>query len=148
MVDGDKFKNINDTYGHPVGDEVLKELAVRLRNGVRALDTVARYGGEEFAIILDKVSEKETRNIAEKLRESIASQPFKTAAGKLKVTASLGFALHRAGDSIHKQELLERADKALYAAKNSGRNTVRAYVDIAGQLADKAPVADEAIQGG
>jgi len=130
MIDADNFKGINDNYGHPIGDEVLKELAVRLKKDIRDLDTVARYGGEEFAVILDNVSYNEARLIAEKLRVSVESRPFKTAAGSIDVTISLGLCAMGKEDDIHKQILLEQADQALYHAKNSGRNRVVKYLDI------------------
>jgi len=130
MVDSDRFKNINDTYGHPVGDEVLVELARRLKGGLRSNDAVARYGGEEFAVVLDNVDEKKTRKIAQKMCKDIGMRCFKTSAGALNVTASFGFhVLH--GKAPHSREqLLEKADKALYHAKESGRNRVVGFSDI------------------
>ena len=124
MADVDNFKDINDEYGHPVGDEVLKGLAVRLKDSVRELDRVARYGGEEFAIILDNVDLKETARIAEKLRSAVGSTGITTTAGPLSLTVSMGYAILERGDATSKQELLDRADKALYLAKELGRNRV------------------------
>lgn len=130
MVDGDRFKDVNDTYGHPVGDEVLVELARRLKAGIRKNDAVARYGGEEFAVILDNAGEKESYEIAEKMRRSIRSKPFATAAGNIQITASFGFSLLTGTDGIVKKDLLEQADQALYQAKSSGRDRVVSYRDI------------------
>jgi len=124
MVDVDFFKDINDTYGHPVGDEVLRGLAARLKESVRDLDRVARYGGEEFAIILDNVDRKEAGTIAEKLRSAVESTGINTTSGPLSLTVSMGYAILARGDSTSKQELLDRADKALYKAKKDGRNRV------------------------
>jgi diguanylate cyclase (GGDEF)-like protein len=130
MVDGDHFKNVNDTYGHPVGDEVLVELARRLKAGVRVGDAVARYGGEEFAIALDNVDEKTARQITEKMRKAIASKQFHTNAGPVDMTASFGFSVIRGKGGDSKEELLEKADRALYYAKESGRNCVVGYGDL------------------
>ncbi len=122
MVDVDYFKKVNDQYGHPVGDEVLRELAAVLRKGVRELDAVARYGGEEFAIILDNVDTKTTRKIVEKIRLSVQEHEFTTSAGSLRQSVSMGYAILTQEDTISKQDLLEMADRALYAAKKQGRN--------------------------
>ncbi len=132
MVDVDNFKVINDTYGHPVGDEVLGELADRLSGGIRELDTVARYGGEEFAVVLHNLPRKQAAKIAEKLRRSISNKAFKTDAGDLDLTVSIGYALFREGDDITLQKLVGRADKALYEAKRSGRNRVVGDIEIMG----------------
>ncbi|MBN2720228.1 MAG: sensor domain-containing diguanylate cyclase [Proteobacteria bacterium] len=130
MVDGDHFKMVNDTHGHPVGDEVLVELARRLKTPLRKGDAVARYGGEEFTIALDEVNEKITRKIAEKIRRDIESRPFKTAAGPLTFTASFGFCVIKDGSSLTREEFLARADRALYHAKETGRNRVVGFSEI------------------
>ncbi len=143
MVDGDRFKNVNDTYGHPVGDEVLVELARRLKTGVRKNDAVARYGGEEFAVILDNAGEKETREIADKMRHSIRSQPFVTSAGKIRITASFGFSIVSGTDGFAKKELLEQADQALYHAKACGRDRVVSYSEIETVSVEIEPVAGD-----
>ncbi len=124
MVDVDHFKAVNDTYGHPVGDEVLRELAGRLCGGLRELDTVARYGGEEFAVILDTADRESAAAIADKLVTSVSDKPFRTEAGPLDITVSIGYSLQKGGDGKTPQDLIERADKALYEAKRSGRNMV------------------------
>jgi diguanylate cyclase (GGDEF)-like protein len=130
MVDGDRFKNVNDNYGHPVGDEVLVELARRLKATVRSIDAVARYGGEEFAIVLDNVNEKKAGRIAEKMRREIGTRQFDTSAGQLEITASFGYSvLHRKQPSSG-EKLIEEADRALYWAKESGRNMVVSYSEI------------------
>jgi len=129
MVDGDHFKNVNDTFGHPVGDEVLVEIARRLKTGVRKNDAVARYGGEEFAVVLDNAGEKEAGEIAEKMRHSIRSRPFVTSAGRIQVTASFGFTIFSGTERISKKELFEQADQALYHAKSRGRDRVVSFRD-------------------
>jgi diguanylate cyclase (GGDEF)-like protein len=130
MVDGDRFKNINDTYGHPVGDEVLVELARRLKAGVRSNDAVARYGGEEFAVVLDNVNEKKAGRIAEKMRREIGSRQFNTSAGPIDITASFGLSVLHRKEPSSGEKLIEEADKALYCAKESGRNMVVCYSEI------------------
>jgi len=124
-VDVDKFKSINDTYGHPVGDEVLVELAKRLMNSMRPSDMVARLGGEEFVVVLPESRPEQVRMIAERLRQTIAEKPFMIKGGtqELPVTASIGATVtlpepETAGD------IFKRADEALYQAKQTGRNKV------------------------
>ena len=123
MVDIDHFKQVNDTHGHNVGDEVLKIFAQRLKDKLRSFDLVARMGGEEFVVILPDVSEERAHMVAERLRSSIADNPFTCAVegGVLPITTSIGGAIISSGvTSTH--EALERADKALYQAKEDGRN--------------------------
>lgn len=143
MVDADRFKNVNDTFGHPVGDEVLVELAQRLKSGTRKNDAVARYGGEEFAVILDNAGEKEAREVAEKMRHSIRSKPFATSAGKIRITSSFGFSVLTGADGIAKKELLEQADQALYHGKSGGRDRVVSYRDIGTASTEIEPVAPD-----
>lgn len=122
FLDIDHFKAINDTMGHPAGDAVLKEFGERLRRSVRATDTVARLAGDEFVVILENVhSEAEPQFVARKIVGQI-SRPFEVEGRLVEVTTSVGIAFHRHG-SIAPEELLARADKALYAAKSAGRNT-------------------------
>ncbi len=130
MVDVDLFKQVNDTYGHPVGDEVLKELSKRLEDGVRGIDPVARYGGEEFVVLLDNVDIGEAHKVAEKLRDSVEATDFSTTAGPLSVTISIGLALLQKGEELSKQELVDRADRALYRAKEEGRNRVVGFQEM------------------
>jgi diguanylate cyclase (GGDEF)-like protein len=130
MVDVDHFKNVNDVYGHPVGDEVLVELARRLKGGLRSNDAVARYGGEEFAVVLDNVNEKKAGSIAEKMRKEIGTRHFDTSAGPVDITASFGFSVLHRDHPISGEKLIEEADRALYCAKKSGRNMVVSYPEI------------------
>lgn len=123
MMDIDHFKSVNDTYGHNVGDEVLKVFADRLKDNLRSFDLVARLGGEEFVAILPDVSPERAYMVAERLRRSIADEavPCAVDGGELKITTSIGAAIiNNGGHSI--PAVLERADKCLYEAKNSGRN--------------------------
>lgn len=120
MADLDRFKRVNDTHGHDVGDQVLKELASRLLQSVRTEDRVSRWGGEEFLILLHQVSDDEAMRVAEKVRSAVESSGFSTTAGRLPVTISLGVALNRS--EISADPVVRRADEALYAAKQGGRN--------------------------
>lgn len=123
LMDIDHFKSFNDTYGHGVGDEVLKIFAKRVKDSLRSVDLVARLGGEEFVVILPDVSEDMAHFIAERLRRTIGEEPFKVSApdGQVTVTASIGGTLIDT-DGLRTEEILERADKALYEAKEAGRN--------------------------
>jgi diguanylate cyclase (GGDEF)-like protein/PAS domain S-box-containing protein len=123
LLDIDHFKPINDTYGHSVGDQVLKELARTLRDLLRRSDVLARYGGEEFAILLPEIHLQNAKDLAERIRETIEKTPFETSVGQISITVSLGAAetLHCGLDLVG---LLECADQALYIAKNNGRNRV------------------------
>jgi two-component system, cell cycle response regulator len=121
LTDIDHFKKVNDTYGHPTGDAVLKRVAAILRNSARKIDIVARYGGEEFALVLEGTDRAGARQLAERIREEVAAQTFDASKGTFKATLSLGVAVYP-DDGKVKQEVISCADKALYAAKHGGRN--------------------------
>jgi diguanylate cyclase (GGDEF)-like protein len=129
MLDLDHFKLVNDTYGHLAGDVVLKEVARRMSQAVRAYDLVARYGGEEFLIVLPGCDTDQLQECAERIRSSIAGAPV-IAASELSITASIGAVVARL-DMATEMEILAAADLALYEAKRSGRN--RAVLSNAGQ---------------
>jgi two-component system cell cycle response regulator len=125
LVDIDHFKRINDSFGHAVGDEVLREFAIRLATNVRAIDLACRYGGEEFVVIMPDTALGEARAIAERLRRHVAGSPFHVSGvdDPLSVTISVGVATTLdAPDTA--QDLLKRADDAVYDAKAQGRNLV------------------------
>jgi len=123
MVDIDYFKRVNDTYGHPTGDEVIIEMAQLLKRGTRISDCCARIGGEEFAILLPETTLSQAEQIAEQLRANIEQTPIAVQGGQsLSITVTAGIATAEAGDSW--TQLLGRADKALYRGKQSGRNRV------------------------
>jgi len=122
MVDLDHFKRVNDEHGHQVGDDVLCDVAGRMQAAVRNFDTVGRYGGEEFLIILDNADLATAQEIAERVRQRVASAPVKTRSAGVNITLSLGLARLEPGDDV--DSLIKRADEALYSAKHQGRNRV------------------------
>ena len=119
MIDIDYFKLVNDRYGHATGDQVIQAVANVLRDCTRDSDLVSRYGGEEFCIVLPGLRQKDAKQIAERVRETIEKTEF----GGVKITASLGLSSLEQNAS-KPEELINQADKALYAAKNGGRNRV------------------------
>ena len=123
LLDIDHFKDINDTYSHSVGDEVLRGVAAYLRAHTRHSDIVARYGGEEFAIVFIATSRRDAASACEALRAGIAALECGTAASGQRVTVSIGVACAEEASSI--ATLLGLADTRLYAAKHQGRNAVR-----------------------
>jgi two-component system cell cycle response regulator len=124
IFDIDHFKDINDTFGHDAGDDVLMDFAERLKQGVRGIDLVARYGGEEFMLVMPETDAEFARGVAERLRKDVEQTPFKARSGsRIPVTVSIGIAEWR-GASDTAEALIRRADKALYSAKTMGRNRV------------------------
>jgi two-component system, cell cycle response regulator len=124
MFDVDHFKQVNDQFGHPGGDDALRQLADRALRGVRSIDLVARLGGEEFVVVMPETDLRAATMVAERLRASVAGEPFfiHTSGENKQITISIGVAAARSGDTV--DALLQRADDALYQAKNSGRNKV------------------------
>jgi len=126
FIDLDRFKSINDSLGHDAGDSVLRDVARRLTDGLRASDTVARLGGDEFVVLLEEVVEPLfVGNVALKLIDVLA-QPFTLGGRQCRITASIGASLYP-DDGGDAQELLKNADTAMYRAKEEGRNAFRAY---------------------
>ena len=125
IMDIDHFKQVNDTYGHDIGDEVLKEFAGRIAANVRGIDLACRYGGEEFVVVMPDTDVAFACSIAERLRQTVEANPVKVsrAPGALNVTISIGIA-RMEGEGDTAEALLHRADQALYRAKRSGRNRV------------------------
>ena len=129
MIDIDFFKKINDTWGHPVGDVVLRELGGLMRENFRRLDVPVRYGGEEFAVILPETSLEEAINFAERFRVKVEKANFMNGRERIPVTISLGVATignSAVSDDMDADALLQMADRALYQAKQSGRNRIAA----------------------
>ena len=124
ILDIDRFKAINDSHGHPAGDEVLRSVAAIVHKAIRGSDLVGRIGGEEFGVLMPKTTRAQAEMVSERLRLAVANTPFKLPSGKvIEVTLSAGLAVRAKGeDSTH---LLSRTDIALYMAKKDGRNLVR-----------------------
>ncbi|RAL20976.1 hypothetical protein DL240_15000 [Lujinxingia litoralis] len=126
LTDIDHFKSVNDTYGHPVGDEVLRQVGRVFREGMREVDMPARYGGEEFVLILEETDIEGARLVADRLRVAISQLKFETDKGLLQCTISMGIAIGPT-DSEHEHALVDLADQALYHSKENGRNQVTVY---------------------
>jgi two-component system cell cycle response regulator len=122
MADIDHFKSINDRFGHPGGDDVLREVARRLQSTFRQEDAVGRYGGEEFVVLAVGCEGPDADGLAERFRQAVQRDPFAIRAEWLDVTTSVGVVTGTAADDV--QELVRAADEALYSAKTSGRNRV------------------------
>jgi len=123
MADLDHFKEINDIYGHLAGDEVLQIAAGRMTSAARAGDEICRYGGEEFLFILQNTDVAEGIEVAERVRGRINGDSVHSGDEEIELTLSLGLAQASSNDTV--DSLIERADKALYAAKRAGRDCVR-----------------------
>lgn len=121
LIDADHFKNINDTYGHQVGDCALQEMVSRIQGALRPYDHLGRYGGEEFLVVAP--AREGIVGFHERIRDAIAREPFPTTAGELKLTVSIGVAASDQNTS-HADQLILRADEALYRAKEEGRDRV------------------------
>ena len=131
MSDVDHFKNTNDTYGHQMGDAVLKEVAAIIKSTCRALDVAARYGGEEFIVMLPGANDQEAFKVAEKIRKSISQKVFFHAKGDFSATISLGVT-QVSPEEKDMAKIVERADKALYEAKHTGRDRAVIAADSPG----------------
>lgn len=124
ILDLDHFKSVNDTYGHVVGDQALKHIAVIIQDSIRRLDISCRYGGEEFAVILPSTSHLLAVQVAERIRQNVEHSSLTVNGSELRFTVSIGLGTytHDAGKTA--REFIERTDKLLYEAKISGRNRV------------------------
>ena len=124
MIDIDHFKKFNDTYGHSCGDAVLKQVARLIQANIRGNDLAARYGGEEFCLLLPDADTDRARQAAERVRASIEETHTEYEGKSLAVTVSLGVAQYDVTRDVSGKSLIDRADKALYASKQTGRNRV------------------------
>jgi two-component system, cell cycle response regulator len=124
IFDIDHFKNVNDTFGHPAGDVVLRQLAELIYKNLRTEDTLARFGGEEFTIMLREEDEQHAHLLSERLRVKVEKNPFAWGKGTIPITISIGIATLRAANFRDANELFKKADEYLYQAKRAGRNRV------------------------
>ena len=122
MIDIDKFKNVNDNYGHQCGDMVIREIGARLQAGLRKYDYAGRYGGEEFFVVLSNSNEQQAFGIAERFRKDMEELRFQCGGESIGVTVSIGAARYAQGES--QESWIERVDRAMYQAKQSGRNRI------------------------
>jgi len=122
MIDIDRFKGINDNYGHQCGDMVIREIGARLQAGMRKYDYAGRYGGEEFYVVLSNSTEQQAFGIAERFRKDMEEMRFQCGGESIGVTVSIGVARYAPGES--QESWIERVDRAMYQAKQSGRNRI------------------------
>jgi diguanylate cyclase (GGDEF)-like protein len=127
VLDADHFKKVNDTYGHSTGDEVLVEIAKRMRAELRPYDDVGRYGGEEFAIVLPACPSEDALSVADRVRRAVCENPIATSQGPVVVTVSAGVGTADAGRHRSADEVIAEADSALYTAKENGRNRAERF---------------------
>lgn len=127
MVDLDNFKMINDVYGHPTGDEVLRVTGERLRAAVRPADAVGRYGGEEFVIVMTNVGDGDVAVVGERIRANVSKAPIRFDGHTIRWTCSVGYTIGTTDDPV--STLIGLADQALYRAKSAGRNRVEGPID-------------------
>ena len=139
LLDVAEFKPVNDRFGHDVGDELLREIAARLRGACRAEDTVSRIGGEEFALIVTRTTGERAVAVAERARALVSGRPFASPAGALAITVSAGVAAAGGALGFDPQEIFRAADAALYASKEQGRNRVTLRTEAAPRQAPSAP---------
>ena len=148
MADLDGFKKVNDSYGHVMGDQVLIEVARRMRNCLRSYDAIGRYGGEEFLIVLPNSDDLQAIRLAERIRLAVSSEPFRFHNIDLTVTVSQGVTTWNEPHPIPVEQLIQAADRGLYIVKNGGRNGVEHVpfthqVDEAGSSKFVSPIACE-----
>jgi diguanylate cyclase (GGDEF)-like protein len=122
MIDIDKFKNVNDNFGHQCGDIVIREIGARLLAGLRKYDYAGRYGGEEFFVVLSNSNEQQALGIAERFRKDMEELRHQCGGESIGVTVSIGVACYAPGES--QESWIERVDRAMYLAKQSGRNRI------------------------
>jgi len=122
MIDIDKFKSVNDNYGHQCGDMVIREIGARLLAGLRKYDYAGRYGGEEFFVVLSNSNEQQAFGIAERFRKDMEELRYQCGGESIGVTVSIGVARYAQGES--QESWIERVDRAMYQAKQSGRNRI------------------------
>jgi diguanylate cyclase (GGDEF)-like protein len=129
ILDIDNFKTINDTYGHLVGDRVLRHVALQIKNSLRTCDIVARYGGEEFLIILPDTDEINAIIALDRVKMNIAKKPIRVGREYLNITVSIG--VTEISNNEHPLSSIDKADKALYKAKKNGKNNIEVFLNYA-----------------
>ncbi len=129
MIDIDNFKSVNDAHGHPVGDQVLRQVATGIVGSVRPDDVVSRHGGDEFLVILRDADIAIARSVSERIRSNLRRSPLALRTGNVAVTVSIGFAVNDPTETITADTLVQRADQALYHTKHRGRDGVSAWPD-------------------
>jgi two-component system, cell cycle response regulator len=140
IVDIDKFKSVNDTFGHASGDAVLCEIAERMSNSIRPYDYIGRYGGEEFLVVFPGCDESNIRQMADRLLRVIREEPIPLRDTEITVTISLGVANYRFAEGEDMESMIRRADVALYRAKAEGRNrAILAGPEDEAQMPEKSP---------
>jgi diguanylate cyclase (GGDEF)-like protein len=127
MFDIDRFKHVNDTYGHQVGDVVLRTVSQHIGRQIRSSDIFARYGGEEFAIILPETSSSGAEVKAERCRELVEGLQIKVGNHTIPVTISIGVAAYEPDHPTQRAQLIDAADRAMYRSKSDGRNRVTVF---------------------
>lgn len=129
MIDSDRLKSINDELGHEVGNRLIQSVVTSIRQGLRSTDIVARYGGDEFVALLPGGNESAAREAGERVRATVENTSFDVGGQRVSTTVSVGFAVYP-DMATSAEDLLARADQALYAGKQGGRNCVRSYADV------------------
>jgi len=129
MIDADRFKEINDSYGHITGDAVLKALAAILKGNIRQSDLAARYGGDEFALILPETNAEQAFKVGEKLRRKVEASPIQFSDNTIQLTLSIGISSF-SSEMNEPVDLIKKADEALYMAKEAGRNRTAASTGL------------------
>jgi len=135
----DKFKSINDSYGHQAGDKVLQLISRQVKKGTRETDILARYGGEEFVVVLPETAAKDAFQVGEKIRKEVAKSPFHFKGTRVQITISCGIAAFKPG--YRPEQVFDAADAALYKAKEGGRNQCQ-IGELVGAPAEDEPDAD------
>jgi two-component system, cell cycle response regulator len=138
MIDSDNLKTINDAYGHDAGNLLLRHLVNRIREGLRSSDVVARFGGDEFIVLLTETGPQGAVEVAERIRRAVEDARLDLGGNFVRTTVSVGVASHPTG-GVDLAMLLERADQALYRAKQSGKNRVVTHSDPQGVLPFDSP---------
>jgi diguanylate cyclase (GGDEF)-like protein len=147
MFDIDDFKNLNDTHGHTTGDAALRSVGEVLQHSLRTADFVGRYGGDEFLLVLPETSVHGTHQLAERIRTSVSSREFEFRGGALDLTVSGGVAGFPEAGVVTAEDLIDRADRALYRAKAAGRNRVIIFATDSGATMGNAANASNGMTG-